>query len=85
MTSSTFAILIKQSNFLGILLSKAQRDEILKTRDCVIGGKIAVCFEEEAIFYSALSQNRYGEKIQRDVPKSTHSFQNSPLPLCLTY
>ena len=35
---------------LGILLSKAQRDEILKTKACVISGKIAVCFEEEKIF-----------------------------------
>ncbi|ARU47720.1 tRNA(Ile)-lysidine synthase [Sulfurospirillum diekertiae] len=34
---------------LGILLSKAQRDEILKTKSCVVGGKIAVCFEEEMI------------------------------------
>ncbi|WP_263832004.1 tRNA lysidine(34) synthetase TilS [Sulfurospirillum oryzae] len=35
---------------LGILVSKAQRDEILKTESCVIGGKIAVCFEKERIF-----------------------------------
>ena len=35
---------------LGILISKAQRDEILKTKGCVVGGKIAVCFEEETIF-----------------------------------
>ena len=34
---------------LGILLSKAQRDEILKTKSCVVGGKIAVCFEEKTI------------------------------------
>lgn len=35
---------------LGVLLSKAQRDEILKTKECVISGKIAICFEEEKIF-----------------------------------
>jgi tRNA(Ile)-lysidine synthase len=35
---------------LGLLISKAQRDEILRSRDCVVGGKIAVCFEEDTIF-----------------------------------
>jgi len=39
--------IIKQ---MGTLLTKAQRDEILKTKNCVVGGKIAVCFEEESIF-----------------------------------
>jgi len=39
--------IIKQ---MGTLLTKAQRDEILKTQNCVVGGKIAVCFEEERIF-----------------------------------
>jgi len=40
----------KTVKLLGILLSKAQRDEILKTKACVISGKITVCFEEEKIF-----------------------------------
>lgn len=35
---------------LGLLISKAQRDEILKTKECVVGGKIAVCFDETTIF-----------------------------------
>jgi len=35
---------------LGFLASKAQRDEILRSRDCVVGGKIAVCFREDTIF-----------------------------------
>ena len=35
---------------LGILLSKAQRDEILRTKACVVGGKFAICFEKERIF-----------------------------------
>lgn len=35
---------------LGILPSKAQRDEILRTKSCVIGGKIAVCYADEKIF-----------------------------------
>jgi len=35
---------------LGLIISKAQRDEILRSRDCVVGGKIAVCFREDTIF-----------------------------------
>lgn len=35
---------------LGLLISKAQRDEILRCRDCVVGGKIVICFEEDTIF-----------------------------------
>lgn len=35
---------------LGKLLSKDERQEILRTKECVVAGKIAVCFQEEAIF-----------------------------------
>ena len=35
---------------LGLLASKAQRDEILRSRNCVVGGKMAVCFEKDRIF-----------------------------------
>ena len=35
---------------LGKVASTAQKEEILRTRDCVIGGKIAVCFSKESIF-----------------------------------
>ena len=40
----------KALKLLGILPSKAQRDEILRTHSCVIGGKIAVCYADEKIF-----------------------------------
>ena len=40
----------KALKILGILASKAQRDEILKTKTSVVGGKIAVCIEDEQIF-----------------------------------
>ena len=40
----------KSLKLLGILPSKAQRDEILRTHSCVIGGKIAVCYADEKIF-----------------------------------
>ncbi len=35
---------------LGILLSSAMRDEILKTKDCIISSKIAICFSIEKIY-----------------------------------
>lgn len=35
---------------LGILPSKAQREEILRTKECVVGGKIAVCFSTKQIY-----------------------------------
>ncbi|MFP4487091.1 MAG: tRNA lysidine(34) synthetase TilS [Campylobacterales bacterium] len=35
---------------LGILASKEQRDEILKQKDCVVAGKVAVVFEDDVIF-----------------------------------
>ena len=35
---------------LGTVLSTSQRDEILKTKECVVGGKFAVCFTPKTIF-----------------------------------
>lgn len=35
---------------LGLLISAAQREEILRVRSGVLGGKIAVCIEEDTIF-----------------------------------
>lgn len=49
---------------LGLLLSKAQRDEILKTKDCVVGGKIAVCFEKETILIAPYLQNVMDKKFK---------------------
>ena len=40
----------KALKLLGLLPSKAQRDEILRTKSCVIGGKIAICYTDEKIF-----------------------------------
>jgi len=47
----------KTLKLLGLLVSKAQRDEILKTKNCVVGGKIAVCFEEDKIFIAPYLKN----------------------------
>lgn len=60
----------KTVKLLGILLSKAQRDEILKTRDCVIGGKIAVCFEEETIFIAPYLKNGMEKKFKERCRKA---------------
>lgn len=35
---------------LGILISKAQRDEIIRTKACVISGEMAICFTCKMIF-----------------------------------
>lgn len=35
---------------LGTLLSKAQKDEILRTKDCVISGKITISFANDKIY-----------------------------------
>ncbi len=43
-------IIDKTVKKLGILLSSAQRDEILSTRDCVVSGKIAVVITKDRIF-----------------------------------
>jgi len=35
---------------LGKVLSKAERDEVLRTKDCVVGGRLAVVFDESKIY-----------------------------------
>jgi len=37
---------------LGYLLSSAQREEIIKTKHCIISDKIAICYTQENIFIS---------------------------------
>ncbi len=53
--------IIKQ---MDILLSKAQRDEILKTKSCVVGGKIAVCFEDAKIFIAPYLKHTMEKKFK---------------------
>lgn len=46
---------------LGILMSAAQRKEILRIRHGVVGGKVAVCIEEETIYiapYSTITMDK---------------------------
>ena len=41
---------------LGKVLSKEERLEVLRTKECVIGGKFAICFQEELIFIAPYIQ-----------------------------
>ncbi|MCV6608001.1 MAG: tRNA lysidine(34) synthetase TilS [Campylobacterales bacterium] len=42
---------------MGYILSKPQKDEILKTKDCVIGGEIAISFHNQKIFINPFIEN----------------------------
>jgi tRNA(Ile)-lysidine synthase len=35
---------------LGVLLSSAMRDEVLKTKDCIVSSKVAISFSEDKIY-----------------------------------
>lgn len=65
----------KAVKLLGILISHDTREEILRTRDCVVGGKIAVCFGKESIFVApfkeAVMDKKFKElcRIQKIPPK----------------
>jgi len=40
----------KVLKLLGKIPTSAERQEILRTKECVIGGKVAICFQKEVIF-----------------------------------
>ncbi|MDX1810070.1 MAG: tRNA lysidine(34) synthetase TilS [Sulfurospirillaceae bacterium] len=46
---------------LGVLMSHTQRDEVLKTKDCVVSHKIVVAFSDDLIFISPF--------VQKSMPK----------------
>jgi len=46
---------------MGVLMSKTQREEIIKTKDCVISDKIAIVFTQNSIFISPF--------VKSDMPK----------------
>jgi len=46
----------KALKLLGVLISHDTREEIVRTRDCVVGGKIAVCFGKESIFIAPFKE-----------------------------
>ena len=60
----------KTLKLLGMLVSKTQREEILKTKNCVVGGKIAVCFAEDTIFIAPYLKNAMGKKFKERCRKA---------------
>lgn len=59
----------KALKLLGLLPSKAQRDEILRTKSCVVGGKIVVCFDKEKIFIAPYYQETMNKKFKETCRK----------------
>ncbi len=51
---------------LGMLLSLAQKKEILKTKDCVVGAKIAICFFENKIFIAPYIKQTMPKKFKEN-------------------
>jgi len=49
---------------LGLLLSSSQKKEILKTKDCVIGGKIAISFSNKKIFIAPYIKKKMDKKFK---------------------
>ena len=49
---------------MGILISKAQREEIIKTKDCVISDKIAIAFTDNSIFISPFIKSNMPKKFK---------------------
>ncbi|VAY88483.1 tRNA(Ile)-lysidine synthetase [hydrothermal vent metagenome] len=45
----TYRLVDKAFKEYGVLLSKAQKDEIIQTKDCVISSKIAVFVDDSSI------------------------------------
>ena len=43
---------------LGKVLSKEEREEVLRTKECVVGGKFAICFQKEFIFIAPYVQEK---------------------------
>lgn len=54
----------KAIKLLGTLISAETREEILRTKDCVVGGKIAVCFEKESIFVAPFKETVMDKKFK---------------------
>ncbi len=49
---------------MGILISKTQREEIIKTKDCVISDKIAIVFTPDYIFISPFVKSNMPKKFK---------------------
>ncbi len=51
---------------LGLLMSKAQRDEIIKTKDCVISGNIAISYTEDKIYIAPYYKIKLEKKFKEE-------------------
>ncbi len=51
---------------LGLLLSQKQREEIVKSKECVVGGKIAICFSETKIFIAPYKTDTMPKKFKEE-------------------
>jgi tRNA(Ile)-lysidine synthase len=49
---------------LGVLLSSAMRDEILRTKDCIVSSKIAISFNENKIYICPLVKIKMDKKFK---------------------
>ena len=47
---------------LGVLISAKQRTEIIRTKDCVVSAKFAVCFTEDKIFIAPFIKHKLNKK-----------------------
>lgn len=54
----------KALKLLGTLISHDTREEIIRTRDCVVGSKIAVCFGKESIFIAPFKETVMDKKFK---------------------
>ncbi len=64
---------------LGILISKAQRDEILKQQQSVISNKFAICIEKKAIWVVPYKKESMSKKFKEEcrvfkIPKLSRSY-----------
>ena len=49
---------------LGVLLSSAMRDEILRTKDCIVSSKIAISFSENKIYICPVVKTKMDKKFK---------------------
>ncbi|WP_458699966.1 tRNA lysidine(34) synthetase TilS [Sulfurospirillum sp. 1307] len=49
---------------LGVLLSKDMRNEIIRTKDCIISSKIAICYSKDLIYIAPFCKNTMDKKFK---------------------
>lgn len=69
----------KALKVLGKLLSNKEREEILRTKDCVVGGRFAVVFDEKSLWIAPFLQVAMPKKFkehcrQERIPKKIRSY-----------